>query len=160
MRTILLSLTALAISGGVASADRMHGNPSHGTNGGSHGPVVTHPQPRGDVRDHRTQPRYEPRHDQPRGVRTRYEQPRYEQPREQPRYERPHYEQRTEYVRSRPIVRERYFDYRVRPQVIVETVAPQDGYVWVAGEWQWNGAEWMWTDGHYEALDYDDYRYE
>jgi hypothetical protein len=24
------------------------------------------------------------------------------------------------------------------------------GYVWIAGDWNWNGFEWNWTPGHYE----------
>jgi len=49
----------------------------------------------------------------------------------------------------RPVIRHRYFDVRVRPTLIVENYQPVPGYVWVAGNWQWNGREWMWTSGYF-----------
>ena len=49
----------------------------------------------------------------------------------------------------RPVIRERYRDYRVRPRMIVESYDPVQGYVWMPGAWQWNGAEWQWFGGHY-----------
>jgi hypothetical protein len=52
-------------------------------------------------------------------------------------------------VYHRPVIRERYYDYRVRPRVIVENYDPMPGYVWIQGGWQWNGAEWQWFGGHY-----------
>lgn len=51
---------------------------------------------------------------------------------------------------SSPIIRERYFDFRIRPRVVVENYAPMTGYYWVNGRWDWNGVEWQWTPGHYE----------
>lgn len=53
------------------------------------------------------------------------------------------------YVRA-PVIRQRYFDIRYRPQVVVENYAPVSGYYWVNGRWDWNGVEWRWTAGHYE----------
>jgi hypothetical protein len=53
------------------------------------------------------------------------------------------------YVR-RPVIRERYFDFRIRPRIIVEDYAPMAGYYWVSGQWSWDGYEWMWQPGHYE----------
>ncbi len=52
-------------------------------------------------------------------------------------------------VYHRPVIRERYYDYRVRPRMIVENYDPMPGYGWVQGGWQWNGAEWQWFGGHY-----------
>ncbi len=52
-------------------------------------------------------------------------------------------------VYSRPIIRQRYYDVRVRPQIIVENYPSQYGYVWVSGAWGWNGGEWQWNSGHY-----------
>ena len=49
----------------------------------------------------------------------------------------------------RPVIRERYYNYRVRPRVVVENYDPVVGYVWVPGSWQWNGREWVWFGGHY-----------
>lgn len=52
---------------------------------------------------------------------------------------------------TRPVIRQRYYDVRVRPQVIVESYPAQPGYIWVAGAWNWDGYEWQWTSGHYEV---------
>ena len=49
----------------------------------------------------------------------------------------------------RPVIRTRYYDYRIRPTIIVENYDPVPGYVWVRGHWQWNGGEWLWTSGYY-----------
>jgi hypothetical protein len=51
---------------------------------------------------------------------------------------------------SRPVIRERYYDYDRRPSVIVENYNPMAGYYWVAGGWTWNGVEWIWQAGHYQ----------
>lgn len=53
------------------------------------------------------------------------------------------------FVRA-PVIRERYFDFRVRPRILVENYAPMTGYYWVNGRWDWDGVEWRWTPGHYE----------
>jgi hypothetical protein len=58
---------------------------------------------------------------------------------------------------SRPIIRHRYYDVRVRPQIVVENYQPVTGYIWVPGNWQWNGYEWTWTSGYYSVdSSYDD----
>ncbi len=43
--------------------------------------------------------------------------------------------------------------YQQPPQarVVVRPMAPQAGYVWVDGYWNWNGAQWMWADGYWTA---------
>jgi len=51
---------------------------------------------------------------------------------------------------SRPIIRERYYNYYRRPALIVENYNTQPGYFWVAGAWTWDGAEWIWQAGHYQ----------
>jgi hypothetical protein len=51
---------------------------------------------------------------------------------------------------SRPIIRERYYNYYRRPALIVESYNTMPGYYWVAGTWTWDGAEWIWQPGHYE----------
>ena len=68
-----------------------------------------------------------------------------------------HFRNGHSYNYVRPTFRHRYYDYRYRPQLIVESYQPVTGYVWVAGQWQWNGYEWLWVSGHY-AIDpsYDD----
>jgi hypothetical protein len=50
---------------------------------------------------------------------------------------------------TRPVITQRYYNYRVRPTLLVENYAPVDGYVWVRGHWNWNGGEWIWISGHY-----------
>lgn len=52
-------------------------------------------------------------------------------------------------VYRRPVIRDQYYDYRVRPQPIVESYPNQNGYIWVNGSWSWNGYEWTWTAGYY-----------
>jgi hypothetical protein len=71
--------------------------------------------------------------------------------RNDPRYYRNYHNgyRRPIYV-SRPIIRERYFNYYRRPALIVENYNAMPGYYWVAGGWTWNGYEWNWTAGHYE----------
>lgn len=59
------------------------------------------------------------------------------------------YSRRPIYV-SRPIIRERYYNYYRRPALIVENYNAQPGYFWVAGAWTWSGAEWIWQPGHYQ----------
>jgi hypothetical protein len=49
----------------------------------------------------------------------------------------------------RPVIQYRYTNYRVRPQILVENYDTVPGYIWVAGQWQWNGYEWNWVSGHY-----------
>jgi hypothetical protein len=66
---------------------------------------------------------------------------------------------------TRPVIRQRYYDVRVRPVVIVENYDPAPGYIWVQGHWQWNGYEWTWTSGYYAPdtryrVWYDDDTYE
>lgn len=52
-------------------------------------------------------------------------------------------------VYNRPVISRRYYDFRVRPTVIVENYPSQPGYIWVSGHWNWNGNEWIWIGGHY-----------
>jgi hypothetical protein len=149
-RIITLSLLALGITSGAAFADR----------GRDHrGAVVQRAQPR-VYRN--TAPRT---YAQPRT----YVQPRY---RVQPRFNaqarvytpRRTYTQRYSYgVRrpiyvERPVIRYHYYNYATPPAALVENYGPIEGYIWIAGEWQWNGYEWIWQPGHYEpdaAYDYD-----
>lgn len=49
----------------------------------------------------------------------------------------------------RPVINYRYYDYRVRPQIVVENYDPVPGYIWVQGQWHWSGYEWIWQSGHY-----------
>lgn len=49
-----------------------------------------------------------------------------------------------------PAMRQRYYRYDQRPAVVVENYNQRPGYIWVAGEWQWNGGEWIWVAGHYD----------
>ena len=70
-----------------------------------------------------------------------------------------HYVRRPIYV-SRPIIRERYYNYYRRPALIVENYSAQPGYFWVPGAWTWDGAEWIWQPGHYEPNASYDYGYD
>ena len=138
-----LALAALTVSllGGVAAADRGRGGGERG------GRVVERHENRGTITP-RNESRGE-RHEQYRGDRHEY------------RGDRQIYvnhDNNRFYFRGgeygtyyRPQIRERYYDYRYRPRLIVENYDPMPGYVWVQGGWQWNGAEWQWFGGHYEV---------
>lgn len=52
-------------------------------------------------------------------------------------------------VYKRPVIRERYYNRRRRPAIIVEAYDPVPGYVWVAGSWSWGGGEWVWSSGYW-----------
>ena len=49
----------------------------------------------------------------------------------------------------RPTIRQRYFNVRVRPPIVVEAYDPVPGYSWVSGSWRWNGGEWVWASGYW-----------
>jgi len=133
MKRIILAIACVGLAGGVASADRFHG----GSRGG-HGPVV---------RDHRGGGEWHGAREG--GVRVT-SRPVYNGGyRYNTGYRYNNYVRRPIYV-QRPIIRHRYFDYRYRPEVIVENYPVRDGYYWVAGQWTWDGYEWQWQPGHYE----------
>ncbi len=154
-RIIVFTLMALTLGSGVALADRDHYR-------------------RGDRGDHRSDYRRGDHYD--RGIRNprdpvwhqrdRYQRDRYQRGRYQRdhrvQYRRPVYVNNGyyqfhnghRYRYSRPVIRHRYYDYRVRPQPVVESYQSVTGYVWVPGQWQWNGYEWLWISGHY-AVDPD-----
>lgn len=133
----LLPLTALALglSSGVALADHHHGDVRGAIAVRRVGPPV--------VRDHRDghsgRTVVRDRRDWHGGGRVIV--------RTDPSYRRTIH--RPIYV-SRPIVRERYFNYYRRPTLIVENYNTMPGYYWVAGSWSWSGYEWIWQPGHYE----------
>jgi hypothetical protein len=164
MRRILpLSLLALLLFGGVASADRdrgdrgrydRHDRHDRRDDRGDRG-RRDHYQPRGGVvvRDHRD---YRPARHNRRAV-----------------------SRNTVYVNngryvfhggvtrtySRPVIRHRYYDVRVRPTIVVENYDPVPGYIWIQGRWNWTGYEWTWVSGHYAPdtryrVWYDDGTYE
>ncbi len=59
---------------------------------------------------------------------------------------------------ARPVIQARYYNVRVRPQLVVENYDAVEGYVWVRGGWNWNGREWQWNSGHYAPdMQYSNY---
>ena len=161
-RIIVFTLLALTLGGGVALADRDHHR--RGDSRSDHR--------RGDYRgDHRRDYRGDHRRDYrstaPGGVTIRNPRdPVWHQRDRRVVHRRPIYVNNgyyqfnngQRYRYARPVIRHRYYDVRVRPQIIVENYQPMTGYVWVAGQWQWNGYEWLWISGHYEAdPSYSDY---
>jgi hypothetical protein len=50
---------------------------------------------------------------------------------------------------TRPVIRSRYYDVRVRPRILVENYTTVPGYIWTPGNWRWDGYEWQWVSGHY-----------
>ena len=150
MKRIILAIASLALGTGVASADRWHGgggreaherheaHEAHeGRGWGGGGRVVE--------RDHR----WEGGVHVDSGVRYNYSRPVYNNGYRYSGYGYNNYVRRPIYV-QRPVIRQRYYDYRYRPQLIVENYPAQPGYYWVAGQWQWSGYEWIWQPGHYE----------
>ena len=151
MRRLLpLTLLALTLLGGVALADRDRGRYDRRDDRRDYrrddrrGPVV---------RDHRD---YRPaRHDRRVVTRNRVY------------VNNGRYVFNGGYTRTyvRPVIRQRYYNVRMRPTILVENYEPVPGYIWLAGNWQWNGYEWVWTSGHYEPdtryrVWYDDGSYE
>jgi hypothetical protein len=145
MKRIILAIAAVALAGGVASADRWHGG--RGGEG-----RVEHSSREGGVR---VTPSYRGNYNggyhgtYNAGYRGNWNGGyRYERPVYNGGY-RYSYARRPIYV-ERPVIRTHYYDYRYRPQILVENYPVRDGYYWVAGQWTWNGSEWLWTPGHYE----------
>jgi hypothetical protein len=148
-RIIVFTLLALTVGGGVALADRDHNR--RGDHRGDYR--------RGDYnRDHRRGGHYD------RGIRNPRD-PVWHQRQRHVTHRRPvhvnngyyQFHNGHRYRYARPVIRQRYYDYRVRPQVIVENYQPVAGYVWMPGSWQWNGYEWVWISGHYMVdPSYDD----
>jgi hypothetical protein len=146
-RIILLALTALTLTGGVAAADR-DGR-------------------RGNVRDHRDSRWSSQRHDHNRGgwrnnntVRVSryrdYDRSRYRVVRVN--RARPVYRNNGFYFTGglyrpyvRPVINVRYTNYYARPQPLVENYQAVPGYIWIAGSWQWDGYQWNWVAGRYEV---------
>lgn len=159
MRLITISVLAVSLWTSAAFADRYRDNRRDDRR-----PVVR--DNRGDYRrDSRPVVRDNRTYQRDRGVVVRdnrsYSRPRYTGP---IRANRRVIERRPLYVSSgrftfhngrtvvynRPIIREHYYDFRIRPQIVVENYPAQYGYIWVSGNWSWNGYEWVWASGHYE----------
>jgi hypothetical protein len=135
-RIFIFALLALTMAGGVAGADSYR----RGHNDGRYH--------RGGTYVQRTYPR--------QGYRQNY-RPSYSRVVVQPRV---HVVRRPIYI-QRPAIRYRYYNYYQRPAVIVENQQVMPGYIYVAGQWQWNGYEWIWQPGHYQPDPaYNDYRYQ
>jgi hypothetical protein len=167
-RIISLSLLVLTATVGVASADRGR---DHRDNGRRQ-PVAVRQQPVRQQQSFRQQPvRQQPVVREHRDYRQPVRQSvtvrdhRGWDNRNQVRYQPRHVDRRPIYINNgrysfgggfyrtyhRPVIQYRYTNYRVRPQILVENYEPVEGYIWVAGQWQWSGYEWNWIDGHYEV---------
>jgi hypothetical protein len=138
LKALSLSALVLGLSGGVALAD-------HGRGGDHRGGSAEHrpaPQSRVVIRD---------RHEWHGGGNVIRDHRDWNGGRvivrNEARYHR--VDRRPIYI-SRPVIRERYYNYYRRPAVIVENYNTMPGYYWVAGGWAWNGYEWVWQAGHYE----------
>jgi len=137
MRRIIFTVLALMLLGGVASADHRwrRGRDTSNHSGGT------------VVRDHRYR--------EPVRVDRSYRDNTYRQRVRVDR--RPVYVNNGRFVftggvsrvYNRPVIRHRYYDYRYRPQIVVENYDPVPGYIWIQGSWSWNGYEWLWTSGYY-----------
>lgn len=140
MRRLLpLTLLALTLFGGVAVADR---DRDHRRDRREHREHREHRDSRPVVRDHRHHSDYRApvRHNRRvvrGGSHVYVNNGRYVF---RNGYHRP-------YVR--PVIHRRYYDYRLRPSIVVEHYDPVPGYIWVQGRWDWNGVEWIWSSGHF-----------
>lgn len=157
MRRITLVVLALALTSGVALADRNRWN---GNRGRDRGGRVDNSNRSGGVivRDNRD-----------RGWRDRGRSDY----RDRTNYRRVRVERRPVHVNGgrfvfhggvsrtyvRPVIRQRYFDFRFRPQIVVESYDPVPGYIWVAGSWTWSGREWMWSSGYWAVDPNNQYNY-
>jgi hypothetical protein len=142
MKLIPLTALALGLSSGAALADR-HGGDHRGND---HRAAVTVEHRGAVVRDHRGG------HDWNRGaVVVRGGRDWHGGGRVIVNNNRPYYGHvRRPIFVSRPIIRERYYNYYRRPSLIVESYNTMPGYYWVAGSWTWTGYEWVWQPGHYQ----------
>lgn len=138
-RTLGIATVLCMILGSAAYADHGRGRGGRGHGGPGGGVVVRDhrdhgPPPRGPaVRDHR--------HGGARGGHVRVSNGRYVFPGGVVR------------VYRRPVIREHYYNARVRPRIIVEQYDPVPGYVWMAGSWSWGGGEWVWQPGYWAAAE-------
>ena len=163
MRRIIFTTVVLMLVGGVAAADGHRGRSGGNHGGGNHGGGSV-------VRDHRSGGHGGGHNSGYRTpVRTQhdgYRQGGHQQGGHQQGghgYRQSHGDRRPVYshngrytfhdgsVRShsRPVTHDRHYDYRHRPQVIVQNYDPVPGYIWVQGQWSWSGYEWLWVDGYW-----------
>ncbi|HEY4175951.1 MAG TPA: hypothetical protein VGM90_03935 [Kofleriaceae bacterium] len=150
-RIILMALTGLTLSSGVALADRHGGGHDRREERQDHREIR---QDRREIRqDRREDHRWDRRADSRWGGNRTYVR------------SRPVYRNNTWYFNGgvtrtyhRPEIRYHYRNYYQRPTILVENYDPMPGYVWVAGNWAWSGFEWTWSPGHYEVdANYDGY---
>lgn len=164
-RIIPMALIALTLSGGIALADRDRGrgrDVSHRSGGVQVTPSRGHDRVRYD--DRRNDRRYDNnrRHDNRRYDRT----VRVQRARPTFRNNRFYFAGGNYQTYQRPVIQYRYRNYYQRPALVVENIQPVSGYIWIAGNWQWDGYEWQWVAGHYEVDSayqepyYDDYNYQ
>jgi hypothetical protein len=158
-RIIPMALIALTLSGGIALADRDRGrgrDVSHHSGGVVVNPTRGHDRVRYDNNRRYDNRRYDNRR-YDRTVRVERSRPTF-------RNNRFYFAGGNYQTYQRPVIRYRYRNYYQRPAVVVENIQPVSGYIWIAGNWQWDGYEWQWIAGHYEVDQsysepyYDDYQ--
>lgn len=49
-----------------------------------------------------------------------------------------------------PTPARRHVDYRMQPAPLFENAQPMAGYLWVPGQWRWTGNQWTWSAGYYQ----------
>src|SRR5262245_56612206 len=132
MRRILTyTLLALTLFGGVAAADRDHRRERREDRRERREDRRERREDRRDHRDHR-------RHDHRPAVVHRYHHRHVHRERRAVHRNRV-YVNNGRYVFHggvsrpyfRPVIRHRYYDYRIRPQIVVEHYDPVPGYIWV-----------------------------
>jgi hypothetical protein len=168
MRSIVISLAALALSGGVASADRSpHNNYSHGsrttvvhTQSGNRG-YVNRGNNRGSNRGYvnRGYNRGYVNRGYNRGYVNRGYNPGYNRTYVNRGYGARGYYNRGYY--NRGYYNDGYYNrgYYNRGYGYRRPFVNYYGYpgLWIAGGWRWNGVAWIWYDGYYDYGAYSPY---
>jgi len=151
MKKIILSALVLALTSGAAMADRSHGG-GHASGGTRQGGVVVHNNGgfheggyRGGNAGWHGNVTVHDRGGYDRGGYDRGYNRGYE-----PRYYHTRGVARGNIWFNRPEIREHYYHYGYRPNLMVEDYGYREGYIFVRGNWQWDGGEWIWQPGHYE----------
>ena len=148
MKKIILSAIVLALTSGAAMADRFHGG-GHASGGGRQGGVVVHSNGGGGYHNGGYNNGGYRGNSGWHGNAGWHERGGYNRGYE-PRYYHNHGVARGNIWFNRPVIREHYYHYGYRPQLVVENYGAREGYIFVRGDWAWNGYEWMWQPGHYE----------
>ncbi len=143
MKIIPMALIALTLSGGVALADRRGRGRDVSQHPGGVSVTPTHSHVRHDNNRRYDNRRYDNRR-YDRTVRVQRTRPAF-------RNNRFYFAGGNYQTYQRPVIQYHYRNYSQRPALVSENMQPVAGYVWNAGQWEWDGYEWHWIAGHYDV---------